>query len=251
MFEPRNQVVADLMRNRIENGPCAGHQANRLYAREISEVEERGFRVLDYYLARLAEDGFDAAPDCRPLYVRVTRGKATHSLKVRERLSNEVDENGKRSLARTGNLCVEIDRIVSVKEPDNDLIQSYPRVLQAVKREPVDQDLLRDMYLERAAKRKFESLLAPGPRSYEERVRDTIKQFQKMALNYDETRRVRELLQLLKSTATEPDAATIEILNEYMRIIDPLAHGGDVALRTLTYVLHGPPEDEPSRLDRP
>lgn len=250
MFQPRNHVVADLMRSRIACGPCAGHQANRLYSRGISQVEERGFRVLDHYLSRLAEDGFDTASDRRPLCVRVTRGKSTHSLKVRERLSNEVNEDGKRSLARTGNLCVEIDRIVSIKEPDDDLIESYPRVLQAVKREAVDQDLLRKMYLERVAKRQFESLLAPGPQSYEERVRNTIKQFQKMALNYDETRRARELLQQLQSAATEPDAATIEILNEYMRIIDPLAYGSDVALRTLTYVLHGPPEDEPSRFDR-
>lgn len=247
MFEPENKIVAEFMRDRIESGPHAGNQANRLYGPEISEVEERGFRVLDCYLSRLAEDGFGVEPDRRPLCVRITHRKATRSLKVRERFGREVDEDGTHSLTRTGNLCVEIDRLITVKEPDNDLLQSYPKVLNALKLQAVDTELLREMHRERIAKSQFEALIAPGPSSYEERVRDTVRQFQRMAASYAETRRAVDLLKELQAAGTEPDAATIEILKEYIRLIDPLAHGSDVALRLLTHVLHGRTEEEPSR----
>jgi hypothetical protein len=245
VFEPENRIVLDIIKSRSDAGPQLGSLANRLYD-EIADVELRGFQLLDQYLTWLLQEGCQIEASPRPLCVSVAYKKATHSMRIRERLAKSLDYGGKQSLTRTGSLCVEIDRSVLLKEPDHDLTRSFPRVLRALKRQGVDTDLLREMHLERSANRQFEALLAPGPRSYEERVRDTIKQFQRMALGYDEARKAKELLALLEATATVPDAATIEILKDYIGVIDPLAHGSDVAMRILTHVLHGLPAEEPS-----
>ncbi|WP_421579766.1 hypothetical protein [Shinella sp. M31] len=214
---------------------------------QIDDVEIRGFKILDQYLTWLQRDGCKVDISRSPLCVSVTYEKTTHRLRVRERLATSWDDSGKQILVRTGKLCVVVNGNFLIHEPEQDLLDSFPRVLKAVKRQGVDTDLLREMHLERTARHQFEGLIAPGPSSYEERVRDTVRQFQRMASNYAETRRAVDLLNELEAAASAPDAATIEILKEYIRLIDPLAHGSDVALRLLTYVLHGHPQEEPSR----
>jgi hypothetical protein len=241
VFEPVNDVVRTLLGERVQHGPQISWEVDRLYPTEMDEIELGCFQILDRYLIAMTAVGFDIVKWKHPLQVAVELKKQVGWFRIQERLTRKMDSRGKQALVRTGNLCVKANGLVIAKEPDDDLIEAIPRVIRNLSRPGVDVELLRKWRLERQATAQFETLKAAGRKLYEDRARATIRRFQEMNANSVEARRASRLLTKLESVAEPIDAETIQLLRQYVQALDPLSHGVDVALRTLTYVLHGRP----------
>ena len=238
-FEPVTDMVRQLLDERREKGVRVSAEVDRLYDITVDEVELRCFKLLDWYVTKLLEAGHKVERGRPNLSVQVPAKHAHHTLQVCEKLVRIPDGNGKKPLQRTGHLCVKVDGSALVQEPRDDLISAFPRVLQNVTRRGADPVLMRRMALERESRHQFAKLQAAGNRIYGSRIDSTLREFQRLTADAYEARRAKRILSKLEAAAAPIDAATIQLLQHYVAALDPFNYGAGVALRTLTYILHG------------
>lgn len=250
-FQPVTDLVREILGERKEKGVQVSAEVDRLYDVTVDEVELRCFKLLDWYVTKLLDEACQVKRGEPYQSVQVLAKDARHTLQVCEKLARVPDGNGKKPLQRTGHLCIKLDRSMIVQEPQDDLKAALPRVLRNVTRRGADQAYMRRMALERESQQQFAKLQAAGNRIYGSRIDSTLREFQRLTADAYEARRARRLLAKLEAAAAPIDAATIQLLRHYVAALDPLTYGADVALRTLTYVLHGgavsedPPPPEP------
>lgn len=238
-FEPVTDVVRQLLDERREKGVRVSAEVDRLYGISVDEVELRCFKLLDWYVTKLLEAGHKVERGRPNLSVLVTVDHIFHKLQVCEKLTRKPSDSGKKALQRTGHLCIKAGPSTIVQEPRDDLTATFPRVLQNVTRRGADRVLMRRMALERESRHQFTKLQAAGNRIYGSRIDSTLREFQRLTADAYEARRAKRILAKLEAAAAPIDAATIQLLQHYVAALDPLNYGAGVALRTLTYILHG------------